>query len=117
MLVTCDDYKKHYSAIYSNTYEGPLEEEDILAHGDSCSSCNIWAFESDVRALGVDPADYPCPHTAYYSQHRCDIHDDAWDCPDTMLVRCEDKSFGLPVRDGGTSLIAISHCPWCGIKL
>ena len=25
--------------------------------------------------------------------------------------------YGIPVHDGGTSMIAIEYCPWCGEKL
>ena len=25
--------------------------------------------------------------------------------------------YGIPIYDGGTSVIAINYCPWCGIKL
>ena len=25
--------------------------------------------------------------------------------------------YGIPVHDGGTSMIVIEYCPWCGKKL
>jgi len=40
------------------------------------------------------------------------------DCPDATLIRIQSKGkFGIPVRDGGSSFIAIDYCPWCGMKL
>jgi len=38
-------------------------------------------------------------------------------CPDQLVVWSDQHGYGLPVRDGGDSQIAIEHCPWCGEKL
>ena len=48
---------------------------------------------------------------------RCDVHKDRFDCPDALVTRNSDGSFGLIVHDGGSSFIAISFCPWCGERL
>lgn len=51
----------------------------------------------------------------------CDVHASPWACPDVVVVRRRDGTYGLPVRDGeagtATSSISISHCPWCGSPL
>lgn len=49
----------------------------------------------------------------------CDQHSRA-DCPDVAIVRYgmgDDVSFGIPIRDGGSSFYAIRRCPWCGAVL
>jgi hypothetical protein len=86
------------------------------AHGLGCPSCGEWDLRTRVRSRGVDLASYPCVHVAYHSTHTCAIHADAWECPDVTLVRTA-SGFGIPVRDGGTSVIRIDYCPWCGINL
>jgi hypothetical protein len=47
---------------------------------------------------------------------RCDIHPQRHECPDNIvdIVR---GGYGLIVHDGGSSVIEISYCPWCGTKL
>lgn len=47
----------------------------------------------------------------------CSQHDDRWECPDYTLAAFADGRIGIPVRDGGRSMIVISFCPWCGVKL
>ncbi|MCW2921595.1 MAG: hypothetical protein JWL76_1469 [Thermoleophilia bacterium] len=48
----------------------------------------------------------------------CDLHDNAWDCPDVTLTQSKrDGSIGIPVRDGGSARIGIAFCPWCGSPL
>lgn len=49
---------------------------------------------------------------------QCRHHAERWDCPD-VLVHYSAKfgEYGLIIHDGGTSSIAIYHCPWCGTAL
>lgn len=86
------------------------------AHGLDCHACGEWNLLKQVQARGIDLASYPCVHVAYHSTHVCEQHADAWACPDMTLVHTAGE-FGIPVRDGGTSVIRIEYCPWCGISL
>jgi hypothetical protein len=43
---------------------------------------------------------------------------DPFDDPDVIIWRFDHSGeFGIPVRDGGSSIIAIKYCPWCGVSL
>ena len=88
----------------------------LRQHEEQCQNCADWSMAEHLRQQGVDPDGFPCVHLAYYSYHQCEQHEDAYSCPDTMLVRDGKNNFSLPVRDGGSSSITISHCPWCGLK-
>jgi hypothetical protein len=44
----------------------------------------------------------------------CVEHDDPTECPDSLVARLPDGQFGLRVHDGGSSIIPIKVCPWCG---
>jgi hypothetical protein len=49
---------------------------------------------------------------------RCADHPDPFDCPDNLIFYSpQTHEFGLIVHDGGSSYIAIQHCPWCGAGL
>ncbi len=48
---------------------------------------------------------------------RCSDHPDLADCPDALVIRSLSGEFRFPIRDGGTSFIPASFCPWCGSRL
>lgn len=44
--------------------------------------------------------------------------EDGEDDPDVVVVYdAKFDEYGLPVRDGGTSMVVIGYCPWCGGRL
>ena len=61
---------------------------------------------------------YCCELMKNNVNHKCDQHDDPFDCLDN-LITYSDKfdEYGLIIHDGGTSYILINYCPWCGSKL
>jgi hypothetical protein len=36
---------------------------------------------------------------------------------DVVMNRWKNGTYGIPIHDGGTSVIRISYCPWCGQHL
>lgn len=51
-------------------------------------------------------------------QMNCNTHDDPFECPDSLIAyNAGLNQFGLIVHDGGTSVVLIRHCPWCGKAL
>jgi len=46
----------------------------------------------------------------------CDLHESRYDCPDA-LINMMRGGYGIIVHDGGSSVVEISFCPWCGAKL
>jgi hypothetical protein len=48
----------------------------------------------------------------------CDQHANREDCPDCLIAYWpSSKTYGIMVHDGGSSVIEIAYCPWCGSKL
>jgi hypothetical protein len=77
-------------------------------------------FSVRAAILGHDDevdGDYCCEAMRTHVEYRCSDHPDPYDCPDNVVVRTQDGSFGLPVHDGGQSHIVIRFCPWCGAAL
>ena len=56
-------------------------------------------------------AEYVCPDLD--ANH----HGDPLDCPDRLVTRRSDGSFGLVIHDGGSASIDVAFCPWCGRRL
>jgi hypothetical protein len=48
----------------------------------------------------------------------CEQHANRFDCPDCVMhFRPTLRDYGLLIHDGGTSVLIIRYCPWCGTKL
>ena len=46
----------------------------------------------------------------------CTKHRHRFECPDALIGPAGD-GYGIYVHDGGSSVIRIRYCPWCGTKL
>ncbi|RLD29804.1 MAG: hypothetical protein DRI75_02120 [Bacteroidetes bacterium] len=40
-----------------------------------------------------------------------------YDNVDVIINKWSDGTYGIPIHDGGTSIIEIKYCPWCGKNL
>lgn len=61
-------------------------------------------------------SEYCCKTFEHHATTGCGDHASRRECPDTILDEC-DLGWGIPVHDGGSSVILISYCPWCGKKV
>lgn len=57
-----------------------------------------------------------CQRMADDLERICTHHPDRLDCPDALIAQVR-GGFGLIVHDGGSSVIEIGFCPWCGTAL
>ena len=72
-----------------------------------------------VEQHGVKVEDFPCAHIAYRVTQKFDSSlDDPFYDADVIIWQFESSGdFGLPIRDGGSAIIVIQFCPWCGVPL
>lgn len=48
----------------------------------------------------------------------CQVHADIFQCPDVLISYISKfDEYGLIIHDGGTSVIGIQFCPFCGGRL
>ena len=116
-----------YRRLYPKYSVFPLSKEvwdtpEGEAHGDhfhDCNECSDWTLAQRVEGRGAQVQDYPCVHIAYWVTCKLDSDlDDPFDDPDVIIWQFEQSGeFGIPVRDGGSSIITIQYCPWCGVPL
>lgn len=68
-----------------------------------------------------DDLDVCCAPMRFHLTVACGRGHSALQCPDRLVVRMTDGSYGLPLRDGeassATSVVGIACCPWCGALL
>ncbi|OYW44536.1 MAG: hypothetical protein B7Z08_09370 [Sphingomonadales bacterium 32-68-7] len=51
-------------------------------------------------------------------ERTCADHSGRHACPDCLIDYWPaSNSYGLIIHDGGTGVISISSCPWCGANL
>jgi hypothetical protein len=62
--------------------------------------------------------DHCCDEMKRQAESRCELHPDRTDCPDALIsYNPRSRLNGISVHDGGSSSVAINHCPWCGADL
>ena len=44
----------------------------------------------------------------------CEQHANRFDCPNALVGAFSDGELGLIIHDGGSSMVVIEYCPWCG---
>ena len=59
---------------------------------------------------------YCCDRMDHDLNQECDVHKSRSDCPDA-LINMVRGGYGLIIHDGGSFVIEIGFCPWCGSKL
>lgn len=46
------------------------------------------------------------------------MHPDPFECPDNLVFySARFREYGLIIHDGGSAIIRIGYCPWCGSEL
>lgn len=70
-----------------------------------------------LRRRRVD--EWCCDLMADQMTSTCEHHgENRWECPDFVVLFHPDSGvYMLPIRDGGSSGIIITYCPWCGSQL
>jgi hypothetical protein len=52
------------------------------------------------------------------AERTCEQHPDRFTCPDCLISYSpRSREYGLIVHDGGTAVVRIYFCPWCGASL
>lgn len=61
-------------------------------------------------------SDVCCGRMAEDLDRCCERHERRADCPDALIGRMR-GGYGIMAHDGGSSMIEIAFCPWCGTRL
>src|SRR5262245_24096826 len=114
----CSRFRRLYPQMSTFPRDVSPLDAKFTEHLNTCEGCSEWYMEHESRRRGVDPSKHPCVHVAYRISREPGAKGDVHDDPDvTLIYYVRSKRYGIPVRDGGSSCIHITHCPWCGKKL
>lgn len=79
------------------------------------------AIVGDVAAIEIDwdavSGQLCCPKMVAQICRSCNDHWNTFHCPDQVVARLLSGRYGLIIRDGGSSVVEIDYCPWCGTRL
>jgi hypothetical protein len=61
---------------------------------------------------------YCCEEMNKQVNHKCGTHKNDYDCPDKLISYNQKfAEYGIIIHDGGSSVMHINYCPFCGVKL
>ncbi|MDQ0878907.1 hypothetical protein QFZ77_007566 [Paenibacillus sp. V4I3] len=115
----CKTYKTNYEK-----YQPPLKQavwqtkeyEEHVEHFHQCTQCSEWVMEQTAFHKGIDASKYCCVEMAYHLSAGIGV--DPYQDADVIIIHYKKyDEYGIPIKDGGTSFISISNCPWCGTLL
>ncbi|MFB9863028.1 DUF6980 family protein [Rufibacter immobilis] len=90
---------------YSNT----LDENKEFYH---------WTLKFELEKASFNYENYCCPEMAYRIHESLDDEGEIdHDNLDAVIHKWSNGTYGIPIHDGGTSVITINFCPWCGTNL
>lgn len=103
-------------------------KEGIL--GSPCTKCGMYVPQileenkrkNDLRERlkkmdEAEKQEYCCDLMKQHANHWCPLHIPE-ECPDSLVLGPPvAETWRIPIRDGGTSYVEITHCPWCSTFL
>lgn len=94
------------------------EYDDYNTAINESKECYDWYLKQEMKKQGFDYSKLCCLEIAKHisdgiSQNGEIIYDDV----DIILRMWDDGTIGIPIHDGGSSMIVIKNCPFCGTKL
>jgi hypothetical protein len=91
------EYEKYIGAIYKN--------QEFHNH----------VLKTDLERKGFNYEDYCCLVMANHISNSLDENEKIKNNDhDVIMNKWKDGTFGIPIHDGGLSVVKINFCPWCG---
>lgn len=92
-------------------------DEYVTALND-CKNCSDWFLTQEMDKKGFDYSIFCCLKIAkHISDGFLENGEIDYDNFDIILRMWENGEIGIPIHDGGSSMIKITYCPFCGSKL
>ena len=111
----------HYKFFGKELPQEVLESEAYEAYIDAIhedETCYNWATAEKLKGKGFDYESYCCMMMADKVYQSLDEAGEIkYGDSDVIINKWDEGLYGIPVHDGGTSMVVINYCPWCGTKL
>lgn len=110
---------KRFSKLPLDREEWETQDYDdyIIAINES-KECSGWYLKYEMDRKGFDYSKYCCLDIAMHiSDGISENGEIIYDNVDIIIREWDDGTIGIPIHDGGESMIEIKYCPFCGKKL
>lgn len=98
-----------------------LDSEEYEAYLDAIhedEACYNWATAEKLKAKGFAYEGYCCLMMADKVYQSLDEDGETkYNDPEVIINKWDEGLYGIPIHDGGASMVVINYCPWCGSKL
>ena len=95
-----------------------FETEDYVTALNDSKECSDWYLSKELDKKGFDYSGFCCLESAkHISDGISESGELIYYNVDIILRKWDNGSIGIPIHDGGTSLIEINYCPFCGCDL
>lgn len=111
-------HKRFTEALNSGNTAEFEEYDDYLDARYENDDFSNWVIEQGLKEKNFDYSSFCCIVMAYHIAGSLDDSGNIkYDDTDVIMHKWKDGTFGIPIHDGGPSIVKINFCPWCGIKL
>lgn len=77
-----------------------------------------WTLVDKFKKTGFDYSEFCCLNLAEKVFDSVDERGELdLDNVNVIMRKWKDGTYGIPIHDGGSSIIEIAFCPWCGSEL
>ncbi|MCC9168346.1 DUF6980 family protein [Pontibacter harenae] len=101
--------------------EEVVQSEEYEAYADAIhedETCYNWATAEKLKGKGFNYENYCCLMMADKVFQSLDEEGEIkYGDVDVVINKWDEGLYGIPIHDGGTSMVLINYCPWCGSKL
>lgn len=110
---------KRFTEVLNSGKTADFEEyDDYLDARYENEYFSNWAIEQSLNEKNFDYSSFCCVVMANSISNSIDDSGNVkYDDAGVIMHKWEDGTFGIPIHDGGFSIIKIKYCPWCGSKL
>ena len=94
------------------------EYNDYVTALNDSKECSDWFLKREMDKKGFDYSKFCCLEIAkHISDGISESGEIIYDNVDIILRKWDNGTFGIPIHDGGASMIEINYCPFCGCDL
>ena len=94
------------------------EYEQYAEHLTNNSEFYEWTLTEKFKKAQFDFSEFCCLKMADKIFDGIDKNGEIdYDNVDVIMRKWKNGTYGIPIHDGGSSIIEIDYCPWCGKKL
>ncbi|WP_157593708.1 DUF6980 family protein [Pontibacter actiniarum] len=101
--------------------EEVMASEEYEAYVDAVhedEACYNWATAEKLKSQGFDYERYCCMMLADKVFQSLDEEGETrYGDPEVIINKWDEGLYGIPIHDGGASMVVINYCPWCGHRL